>query len=206
MRTIKTDLYLYDELNETAKKKAIEQCREYVAGICNETDDDAYRNTLERIEEVFQIDVYGWDTDYLAYRYRFTNERWSDHGEDPKMLVRYLNCVSDNLFKGRYYSKLTRLGNGKFKHSCRHSKILPDANNCTLTGMWCDWAVMNAMKESAKYIHAAWTICDFLDAMLTDFFCRWYENYNINASDENVGEYLEDYSLCEFMADGTRYN
>ena len=86
MRTIKTDLYLYDELNETAKKKAIEQCREYVAGICNETDDESYRNTLERIEEVFQIDVYNWNTDYLAYRYRFTNERWSDHDEDPKCL------------------------------------------------------------------------------------------------------------------------
>lgn len=186
MRTIKTDLYLYDELNET--------------------DDDAYRNTLERIEEVFQIDVYNWNTDYLAYRYRFTNERWSDHGEDPKMLVRYLNYVSDDIFKGRYFSTDGRYENGKYHYSCRYSKVLSDADEWPLTGVWCDEAVTKAIKDTAKYIRAGWTIRDFLDSMLSSFFYQWYTDYSNNRSDENVEDYLEGNSRCEFLADGTRYN
>lgn len=206
MRTIKTDLYLYDELNETAKKKAIEQCREYVAEICNEQDNDAYRNTLERIEEVFEIDVYDWSTDYLSYRYRFKNERWGDNDEDPKMLVRYLNHVSDDLFKGRYYSTDGRYENGKYKYSYGYSKVLFDADEWSLTGMWCDEVVTKAMKDTAKYIRAGWTIRDFLDSMLSSFFYQWYTNYDANRSDGNVEDYLEGNNTCEFLADGTRYN
>ena len=75
MRTIERKIYRYDELSEQAKEVAIESMREKISSVIIESDSYDYRNTLDKIENIFGVKVYDWSVDeYNSYfRFEFTH-------------------------------------------------------------------------------------------------------------------------------------
>ena len=111
MRTIERQIFRYDELSEQAQKVAIESMRDEISNVRIESDSYEYRNTLDKIENIFGVKVYDWSVDEcnFYFRFEFTNIEEETENE-PRLLLRYLNTnvlpYIDN--KRRYYSKTSR--------------------------------------------------------------------------------------------------
>ena len=75
MRTIERKIYHYDELSDQAQKLAIESMRDEISNVRIESDSYEYRNTLDKIEQIFGVKVYDWNvSEYNSYfRFEFTN-------------------------------------------------------------------------------------------------------------------------------------
>ena len=200
MRTIERKIYRYDELSEQAQKVAIESMRERISDIRIESDAYDYRNTLDKIENIFGVKVHDWSVDEcnFYFRFKFTNIEEETENE-PRLLLRYLNtnilpCI-DN--QKRYYSKTARVS--------RRSRILCNKSyeNC-LTGCWCDYAVDNALNNIKQSIKDKINAREFVNSILEGFFEQWQNDKEYSTSDECVAETIEanDY---EFYENGEPY-
>ena len=200
MRTIERKIYHYDELSEQAKEVAIESMREGISSVSMESDSYDYRNTLDKIENIFGVKVYDWSVDEcnFYFRFKFTNIEEETENE-PRLLLRYLNtnvlpCI-DN--KKRYYSKMAR--------ASRRSRILCNKSyeNC-LTGCWCDYSVDNALNNIKQSIKDKINAREFVNSILEGFFEQWRNDNEYSTSDEYVAETIEanDY---EFYENGKPY-
>ena len=200
MRTIEKHIYRYDELSEQAQEVAIESMREKVGSTIMESDSYDYRNTLDKIEQIFGVKVYDWSVDEcnFYFRFEFTNIEEETENE-PKLLLRYLNtnvlpCI-DN--KKRYYSKTARVS--------RKSRIL--CNNSyeyCLTGCWCDDAVDNALNNINQSVKKHLNAREFVESILEGFFEQWRKDYEYAISDECIAEDIEA-NEYEFYENGKPY-
>ena len=200
MRTIEHQIFRYDELSDQAQEVAIESTRERISSTIIESDAYDYRNTLEKIEQIFGVKVYDWSVDEcnFYFRFEFTNIEEETENE-PRLLLRYLNtnilpCI-DN--KKRYYSKTARVS--------RKSRIL--CNNgyeYCLTGCWCDKAVDNALNNIKQSVKNKLNARDFVESILEGFFEQWRNDYEYSSSDESIAETIKanDY---EFYENGKPY-
>ena len=72
MRNI--NLYYFNELGEDAKKVAIDSMRNKIAEDTINCDSYEYRNTLNEIEKIFEVNVYDWQVGYPTYyNFKFKN-------------------------------------------------------------------------------------------------------------------------------------
>lgn len=210
MRILELHLYTFAELCESAKKKAIELLRNKTAEIRNEFDSQDYRNTLEKIEEMFHINVRNWEVGCCSrpfFQYHFSGDdgRWDELSDDPKFLLRYLNSITLPARAGKYYSTSGHYDeNHKFHYKYRHSKVLFDDETWSLTGTWCDDAVIKAMRTANEAVRKGWTIDQFIKSMLSHFFNNWSEDLESAYSDEAVIDDItgNDY---EFLSTGVPY-
>ena len=212
MRTIKFNVFSYDELAETAKEKALDNVRESVGSMLCEFDGDDYRAALDEIENVFEIKVYDWCVGYpgtfSAWRFK-EGSRFSEMSDEPRFLVRYLDEVERWCRKGRYYSTPFKPCPKSKEHPAgltykkRYSKVMFERNYC-LTGAWTSAVVDDYMNKRWDYVRKHRTIEDFLDDMLYDFFKQWERDMEYNSEDEAVEETIigNDY---EFTEDGRLY-
>ena len=106
MRTIERQIFRYDELSEQAKEVATESMREKISSARMESDSYDYRNTLDKIEQIFGVKIYDWNVnEYNSYfRFEFTHIDEETENE-PRLLLRYLNtnvlpCIDNKI---RYY-------------------------------------------------------------------------------------------------------
>lgn len=200
MRTIKYQIYRYDELSEQAKQVAIESTRDSIADMRIETESAEYRNTLKKIEQIFRVNIYDWHVDEYNTYFRFNFVGIDEDMEnEPRLLLRYLNtnvlpCI-DN--QKRYYSKTARVS--------RKSRIL--CNNgygYCLTGCWCDDAVDNALNNINQSVKNKFNAREFVENLLEGFFKQWQNDYEYAISDECIAEDIEinDY---EFYENGKPY-
>ena len=200
MRTIEHQIFRYDELSEQAQQVAIESMKDEISSVRTESESDEYRNALDKIENLFGVNVYDYHVDEYNYYFRF---KFTDIGEEkenePRLLLRYLNtnvlpCI-DN--KKRYYSKTARVS--------RKSRILCDKNyNYCLTGCWCDDAVDNALNNINQSVKNHLSAREFVESILEGFFEQWRRDYEYTYSDECIAEEIEvnDY---EFYENGKPY-
>ena len=200
MRTIERKIYRYDELSEQAQKVATASMRDEISNVRIESDSYEYRNTLDKIAQIFGVKVYDWSVnEYNFYfRFEFTNIE-EDTENEPRLLLRYLNTnvlpYIDN--KKRYYSKTAR--------ASRKSRIL--CNNSyeyCLTGCWCDDAVDNALNNINQSVRNRLNAREFVNSILEGFFKQWQNDCEYSASDECIAEEIEanDY---EFFENGKPY-
>ena len=200
MRTIERKIYHYNELSEQAQKVAIESMRDEISNVRTESDSYEYRNTLDKIAQIFGVKVYDWSVnEYNFYfRFEFTNIE-EDTENEPRLLLRYLNtnvlpCI-DN--KRRYYSKKSR--------ASRKSRILYDKSyEYCLTGCWCDDAVDNALNNIKQSVKNKFNAREFVNSILEGFFKQWQNDCKYSASDDCIAEEIEanDY---EFYENGKPY-
>ena len=200
MRTIERKIYRYDELSEQAQKVAIEFMRDEISNVRIESDSYEYRNTLDKIEHIFGVNVYDWNVnEYNPYfRFEFTNIE-EDTENEPRLLLRYLNTnvlpYIDN--KKRYYSKTSK--------ESRRSRILyNNSYEYCLTGCWCDYAVDNALNNINQSVKNRLNARAFVENLLEGFFKQWQNDYEDAISEEYIAEEIEinDY---EFYENGRPY-
>lgn len=200
MRTIEHQIFRYDELSEQAQEMAIESMRERISSTRIESDAYDYRNTLEKIEQIFGLKIYDWSVDEYNFYFRFEFTNIDEETEnEPRLLLRYLNtsvlpCI-DN--KKRYYSKTSR--------ASRKSRILCNKSyDYCLTGCWCDAAVDDALNNIKQSVKNKLNARDFVESILEGFFEQWRNNYEYDCSDECIAEEIEanDY---EFFENGKPY-
>lgn len=200
MRTIEHQIFRYNELSAQAQQVAIESTRERISSTIIESDAYDYRNTLDKIEQIFGVKVYDWSVDEcnFYFRFEFTNIEEETENE-PRLLLRYLNtnvlpCI-DN--KRRYYSKTSR--------ASRKSRILCNKSyDYCLTGCWCDAAVDDALNNIKQSVKNKLNARDFVEGILEGFFEQWRNDYEYSNSDECITETIEanDY---EFYENGRPY-
>lgn len=200
MRTIERQIFRYDELSEQAKQVAIESMKEEISSVRIESDSYEYQNTLDKIEQIFRVNVYDWRVDEYNSYFRFDFVGIDEDTEnEPRLLLRYLNnnvlpCI-DN--KKRYYSKTAR--------ASRKSRISYNNNyEYCLTGCWCDDAVDNALNNIGQSLKKHLNAREFVESILEGFFKQWQNDCEYSASDDCIAEEIEanDY---EFYENGKPY-
>ena len=200
MRTIERKIYRYDELSDQSQKVAIEFMRDEISNVRIESDSYEYRNTLDKIEHLFGVNIYDWSVNECNFYFRFDFTNIDEETEnEPRLLLRYLNtnilpCI-DN--QKRYYSKTAR--------ASRKSRIL--CNNgyeYCLTGCWCDDAIDNALNNINQSVKNRLNAREFVENLLEGFFKQWQNDYEYTCSDECIAEEIEanDY---EFYENGKPY-
>ena len=143
METISINVYSFDELNEGAKERVLEEFRNsqfYADWIFQEA-----TNTFKKFADLFGLK--NWEIDYLEpYRntYRFCIEDHILEMEGQRLATYLWNNYKDDLFKGKYYSKT--ISHDPFKYVKRHSKITLD-NSCVLTGVCYDDDLLTPIYE-----------------------------------------------------------
>ena len=200
MRTIEYQLFRYDELSEQAQQVAIESMREEISNARIDVDSYDYRNTLDKIEQIFRVHIYDWSVDECNYyfRFEFTNID-EDTENEPRLLLRYLNnnvlpCI-DN--RKRYYTRGCK--------ASRRSKIMfANEYNYCITGTWTDSAIDDALNNIKRSLKKHLNAREFVNDMITAFFRYWQKDCEYACSDECIVEDIEanDY---EFYENGKPY-
>ena len=200
MRTIERQIFRYDELSAQAQQVAIESMRERISSMIMESDSYDYRNTLDKIEQIFGVNIYDWSVNEYNFYFRFEFTHIDEETEnEPRLLFRYLNkyilpCIDNKI---RYYSKTARVS--------RRSRILSSKRYFyCLTGCWCDEAVDNALNNINQSVKKHFNARDFVESILEGFFEQWRNDYEYSNSDECITEDIEANNY-EFYENGEPY-
>lgn len=194
METISFNIYKFEELNEEAQARAIENSRSFIAeNLCSFNDDD-FRGTLDKIEDVFQIKVR--DLEYIP-QFSLTSSKWRDveDEEGGKMLLRYLEdveCALDN--RKRYYRNSKK----------RIARTMHEEYCYCLTGVYSDSAVDKVLNNMYDAVRRGDSIRDFIKNMLEDFADSWTEANNSSYDDEVIKDEIISLDM-DFREDGRRY-
>lgn len=200
MRTIENKIFRYDELNEQAQKVAISFMKDEISSVKTESDSYEYRNTLDKIEQIFRVKVYDWGIDEYNFHFRFDFVGIDEDIEtEPRLLLRYLNnnvlpCI-DN--RKRYYTRECR--------ASRRSRIMfENEYDCCISGTWTDSAIDDALNNIKRSLKKHLNAREFVESILEGFFEQWRNDYEYNCSDECIAEEIEtnDY---EFHENGKPY-
>ena len=200
MRTIERQIFRYDELSEQAQKVAISFMKDEISSVKTESDSYEYRNTLDKIEQIFRVKVYDWGIDEYNFHFRFDFVGIDEDIEtEPRLLLRYLNnnvlpCI-DN--RKRYYTRGCS--------ASRRSKIMfENEYDCCISGTWTDSAIDDALNNIKRSLKKHLNAREFVESILEGFFEQWRNDYEYNCSDECIAEEIEtnDY---EFHENGKPY-
>jgi len=193
-RTATINIYTVKELSEEARQKAYYNwCgnNDYPWGEDNE-------NTLKEFEKVFPIKIRSWEYGDRGEHISFIFEGDEDiENLTGIRLMKYIyNNYYDNLFKGKYYSKVKYV-NGTYTYKHRYSKIVKD-NCCVLTGYSMDYDILQPIYDYLKKPDNR-TFKELLDDCLQSWLkaCSTdYEDYYswdsfLEESEVNEWEYTE---------------
>ena len=201
MREINFKVYSYDELSDEAKRVAIEKSRRSVGDVCSEFDSDNYRTTLNKIEQIFGIEVNRWEVGLRSrpwFDFSFDDFHYDEGEGSEELLLRYLNReILPHVNNFKYYTKGR---NGK------RSKVVldPYGYSYCLTGCWCDKAVDDALNNMWDAVRRGDSSYDFVNNMLHEFFHNWQRDMEAVYEDDYVAEYISE-SEYEFYEDGTPF-
>ena len=209
--TITRTVCSFDELNDKAKERALNKVIESFGYDARDFTSDDYEGTLKEIEKVFHIKVQSWEVD-SEYRYHytfdFTNYRWDswdcDYEDEPRMLTRFLNNEVFPWIKGRYFSKSYKDEDGKWVSKKRYSKVLPDRDGCYLTGVCTDYAFDKAIDNAFEYVRRGYTIRQFVNEVLDEFFSSWGKDLDYLLSEEYAKDQIDEREI-EFYGNGDIY-
>ena len=174
-------IFGFGELSAEVQKRVIDREREQCASTRIEQDSWGYRNCITEMESVLGIRIDDWECGYSShfFRWHMELERFQELLDRKDGLVRYINEVEDavSMKAGKMYW-------GKGLHKTRRSRVLFDYD-CRLTGTWTDDAFNKAFEERWEAVRKGWTIDDFVENLLEQFFSFWEEDIE-HAYDDNV--------------------
>ena len=201
MREINFKVYSYDELSDEAKRVAIEKSRQSVGDVRSEYDSDDYRTTLNKIEQIFGIEVKKWEVGLCSrpwFEFSFDDFQYNGGEDCGDLLLRYLNReVLPHVNNFKYYSK---------GRNCKRSKVVldPCGYSYCLTGCWCDNAVDDALNNMWDAVRRGDSCYDFVNNMLHNFFHNWQRDMEAVYEDDYVAEHISE-NGDEFYEDGTPF-
>lgn len=189
MRIKEIKIYQFDELSESAKEKAINNHREFIANDRNWNNENV--DTLNAFEKIFPIKIKSWEYGYKNYvSWTFCLEEDIENLTGWR-LVRYLwSNYKTNIFKGKYYSTQgTYNENGKYCYKSRHSRINLD-NCCVLTGYYMDDIILKDIYEYMKKPDER-IFYDLLNDCLYNWVYACRDEYEYQMSDEAIIESIK---------------
>lgn len=226
MRTVTPkpfNVYEFDELSDEAKQKAIKGQRDFEMEIENPWADE-WRDTLHKIEELFDIEV-----DFDSYnRHSISWRKWwnKDYGEEALALtgnraISFLwNNYGRDIYKGKYYSCHDRWENGKCHYVSRRSKCTLVSGDCPLTGVCYDndaldplWNFLEGkspdekpmvIQHQFKYRFENCTVKDIIEDCVDSLCDAWEREEEYRISDEGLIESIKSNDY-EYYDDGTLY-
>ncbi len=200
MKEVTLKLYKFDELDESAQRKVMDNNRDAIQADAMECYGYEYRDTLEKFSEVFGITVSEWEVSDYYHNFRFDFKDaiydWLDgclYAEDVsgKLLLRYLNGIHIK----KAYSK--------------NKYVQPFDQNadCPLTGMCYDYEILQPIVDWYKKPDYGITLYELIKSCLENFFQAWQDEYEYCRGDEFVRQELSESSAYEdalYTSDGTR--
>jgi hypothetical protein len=156
MKTIEIEVYNYCELSNRAKDKVRDWIYEGLDYIC----DDA----VETLDTFFKLFPASYRNVYFNEPYR-NDIRVSNNMED-KELFRFMDSIYYSFFKGKHYGKFVNQ-----KYINRTSKVMFEADNCPLTGMSYDYAILRPILEYYKNPNSISDLSELLSACV-DSLCK----------------------------------
>lgn len=190
-------LYSVNELNEQALEKAYEK---WYYDNYEYTWHDENEDTLNKFCEVFNINVRNFQYDSYNYNYRFEVENENIEDLSYIRLLAHLNNYFDDIYKGKYYSKSFRIGD-KYNYIHRHSKVMFEKNDCSLTGYYLDNEILQPVFEFIKKPRNI-TFKELMNECLENFFEACSEDVKNLSSEEYFKEQSSDNDWV-YLNDGT---
>lgn len=215
MRTVRTKVYKFDELNEDAKQFAIEQDRNKSSKQNDWADEN--KNTLEKFADVFNISIKNW-----SYGGRGEGVFWSDNWEYEEIgelkgirLSSYLwNNYKNDLFKGKYYNvksskqiKHKRVKSFYYKNSEQfgnfyYSAITLEAS-CVLTGYCMDNDILEPIYRELNKPTGI-TFKELIDECFNEWIIACNDDLDYQNSDEYISQYFINNEI-EFTKEGKQF-
>ena len=214
VRTIRTKVYKFDELNETAKQKAIEWYRDGNSSDSFYADEIIY--SVKAMAEIFNLKFGSEYTDIRCshiddnilelqgvrlYKY-IVNNYW---GSLYKR--KFLGCIGDNkvikhrMSKTRFYdmNKGARVNSSNFIYS-----NVQFSNNCTLTGVCYDNDILQPVYNFLQHPDKSTTFADLISDIESAVTKCFNDNEEWVNSDEYITETIQA-NEYESTADGRRF-
>jgi len=211
MKTIRTKVYQFNELNEQAQQTAIEHYRNSHNDDMQFSYDDAYE-TVKKFNDVFNINE--GRTSWLNYSINHIDDNILELS--GLRLQKYLwNNFKNDLFEGKYYSlwstidfPFNKAHNKPYPAlKQRHSKVLL-SNSCVLTGVCYDDDMLQPIYEYLDKKDFSNDTTNF-EGLIGDCFYaieKSLENeQDYRNSDSYIIEQIEENNL-EFLAGGQLFN
>jgi hypothetical protein len=199
MRTIKTNVYAFNELAEDAKEKAIEKFRD------NDTEfawSNEWMDSIKKGLEAFDAELSDWSIDCLCIgrsSYRIS----CDEGLEitgQRLRTYLLNNYYSNFFTCKPYGQYEKRENGKYRYD-RYSNIQYTETCCPFTGFCGDEDFMDVFRGFIKSPDNDRTLADLLkEAVEKTLYALQYDCEH-QTSDEGITETIEA-NEYEFTADG----
>ena len=179
MRVITKTVYDFDELNEAAKQRAIENQRKSFYYFWS----DENIATLKAFGEIFPIKIIDWeygDKNFVNFEMQCTYE--IERLSGVRLLSYITNNYYNSLWKGKYYSNGINLS--------RHSKIIME-NSCTLTGYHMDDAILKPIYDFMKNPTDCTDFEDLMEECLYSWVHACRDDYEHAVSDEGIIESIK---------------
>lgn len=215
MRTVTPkpfNVYEFDELSDEAKQKAIKGQRDFELQTENPWADE-WRDTLHKIEELFDIEV-----DFDSYdRHSISWRKWwnKEYGEEMlnlsgnRALSFFWNNYGYNITSAKFY------WDGHLHSKSRHSKYWREFGNCPLTGVCYDndaldplWNFLEGKDKSpycSRLIHFKnRSVKDIIEDCVDSLCDSWERKEEYRLSDEGLIESIKSNGY-EYYEDGTLY-
>lgn len=211
MKKIEIALYKFEELREDARKRAIDDARQWVGDTQAEIDYDCWLFTKEEMERVLGIAI---KDSGRSLMWDFTEVRWDDPDifENPRYLIRYINWVqgripADKVLYTYYHRDQAKWTKRYVTYPKRGSAVISKGYDCCLTGEWTDSTFDKWMANAYDWVRDGLTIDQFVDSLVREFCARWEEDREWGYSDENVRDILEQNSDTDwYLEDGRKYD
>lgn len=234
-------LYSFNELPEESKKKVIERYRDEISADSNSYDwEDLWSPSISKFEKIFNVklnmsDRYGWSHDievddrFYFHYYGGMNAdsiELSDLSGLP--LLKHIGRIfREHCEKGRYYSSGGKYievdGKQTYVYKKRYSRIMREWDNCPLTGMCGDIAILSPLAqylnlERGKYgfrkedgsFNKSWmsyTFLDLMEACADSMIEQIEQSEEYNSSDEHIAEMIENrYDDKEYLENGDEFD
>jgi hypothetical protein len=198
-----TKLYTFYELDRNVQERLVMECGDRYYDAWN----DEYRNTLKKLEELFNVKCDNWRVDQWTYNYDLHigiyNRRLDDLADcyddsdwgyltlkGNRAMGKCWTMWERDVVKGKYYFK------GKKN---RQSKVLFDGlhdGTCPLTGVCMDNDALDPLWDMMEgtFIRTNTTIADMIDMCFDSFFRAWKNEMQYVYTEE----YFRENEMAEF--------
>ena len=187
MRTITTTLYLFDELSDEAKEKAIEN---YRCSMCAFAWQEEMIDSIEAIAKAMNCKAEWYSYDGITYDVSFFSQETEDiESLSGKRAWAYI--WNNYLYPCRKYKTYYAFYYDGRKNWTRKSKISFGWNDCPFTGYCADCCFIEAWMEWKKNFNKYSTVGDFIELVAEKLGEEWTSDNEYQISDEYISEFLE---------------
>ena len=186
MKTI--NVYKFNELSDAAQYNVYANSNADFSDCCA----DEYRETLKVFEKTFDIRILDYSVDGYSNSFRYAMINDAPDLEGVRLAKYVWNNYARYITKGKYYSTPGKMVNGRYTYKHRYSKIILEMENCPLTGVCYDCAILQPIIDCLHYKKLFSSYDELIKECLTAFFDAWEEEVCYNNSFEYFKEWVAD--------------